>query len=966
MGAIRLHFGRGAETEGVRYRLVHLSGSLAGRVRELDEAEVVLGRDPAGAQVVFGPQDRQVSRRHASLRVEDGVLVLRDLDSRSGTFLAGQDIEEADLEDGDVFELGDGGPRLRVEWSDGGTIVVASPTLRSIPQAGPSDAEREPATKIGPGSKLRLTFLTGTRQGSFLELGGAVIRIGRAAGSAVWTPDDRIVSAQHAKVVRLEDEYVLIDLESKNGTFLNGGRVERAALREGDVIGLGAGGPELRIQVLAGDLAARGGQATVVIPNFAELAGRRSQASFLEEVPLSKDVVTIGRGAEADVRLDSPIVSRSHARITRASGVLSVEDLGSANGTYRGAERIERAVLTPGDRLIIGPFVVEVGAAALRLHDTRNRARLDARKLGVMAGSRMILDDVSLSLPPGSFTALIGPSGAGKSTLLSALSGARPASRGSVLLNGADLYRCFDALKATLGYVPQEDIVHRELTVGSSLDFTARLRLPPDTGDAERAKRVADVLATLELSERRDTPIGRLSGGQRKRVSIAAELLTEPNLLYLDEPTSGLDPGLEESFMLLLRELAYKGKTVVLVTHTLDNIQLCDGMALLVDGRLAFYGRADEARAYFDIDHMVNLYARLKQKPAAAWQEEFRASEGHERLVDEPLASAPQVPGAAGVRHAPAGPGALRQLAILTSRYFTTLNRDTRNALLLVGQAPLIAFLIGLSLLYGVSDIAYAKPKNTILFLLALTAVWFGCSNAAREIVKERAIYLRERMVNLQVLPYVLSKVLVLTALAGLQCALFLVILDGWFGVPGSFPLLFGVMLLASVVGIVLGLALSALVESADRAMTLLPILLIPQVLFTSPSVQMDMKGPAGLVARAMPTWWAYDLMRRVALAPDQSLDDDRVEEKLQAGGPVLMPKARFEHMLQDGYMMFNYRGAIEITWTASWPEALAGSLPARLGAARPAAVDALALSGFGFALLAATAFLQKLKDRRD
>jgi ABC-type multidrug transport system ATPase subunit/pSer/pThr/pTyr-binding forkhead associated (FHA) protein len=947
----------------LRYRLVHLSGSLAGKVRELDETEVVLGRDPALAQVVFGASDRQVSRRHASLRVEDGVLVLRDLDSRSGTFLAGHDVEEADLEDGDVIELGEGGPRLRVEWSDGGTIVVAAPTLAGLSRAAPPEAERGPAPKVGPASKLRLTFLTGTRAGAPLELGGAVIRIGRAAGSAVCTPEDRVVSAQHAKIVRLADEYVLIDLESKNGTLLNGRRVERAGLRDDDVIGLGPGGPELSVKILAGDLAERGSHATVVIPNFAELAGRRSQAAFVRELSFDKDVLTIGRGPDADVRLDSPIVSRAHARLTRKNGSLILDDLGSANGTYRGSERLEQATLAAGDRVVVGPFVLEIGLAALRLFDTRNRARLDARGLGVVAGGRSILDDVSVSLPPGSFTALIGPSGAGKSTLLSALSGARPANRGQVLLNGTDLYRSFEALKATLGYVPQEDIVHRELSVAQSLDFTARLRLPPDTSDAERDKRVADVLATLELSERRDTPVSRLSGGQRKRVSIATELLTEPNLLYLDEPTSGLDPGLEEALMLLLRELAYKGKTVVLVTHTLDNIHLCDGIALLVDGRLAFYGGPDDAKAYFDIDHMVNLYARLKQKPASTWQEEFRASAAYRERVEEPLAAAREAPPRAA---AAKRTGFFRQLAILSARYLLALTRDAKNALLLVGQAPLIAGLIGLSLLYGVSDVAYAKPKNTILFLLALTAVWFGCSNAAREIVKERAIYLRERMVNLRILPYVMSKLLVLTALAAVQCVLFLLILDRWFGVPGSFPLLFASMLLASVVGILLGLALSALVETPDRAMTLLPIILIPQVLFTSPAVQMDMKGPAGIVARAMPTWWAYDLMRRVALAPDETLDDDAMEKRLQAGGPVLMRKARFERMMQDGYMMFNYRNAIELTWTASWPERLATRLPEPLGDARPALADAGALKGFGLALLCATALLQKLKDRRE
>jgi ABC-type multidrug transport system ATPase subunit/pSer/pThr/pTyr-binding forkhead associated (FHA) protein len=954
----------------VKYRLVHLSGSLAGRVRDVDADEVVLGRDPQSAQVVFGPEDRLVSRRHAVLVDEQGVLLLRDLGSSTGTYVDGEDVEEAELRSGDVFELGRGGPQVRVELVDGGTLVMSVPTkpfAAASPKAVASPPARTTTPPAGPGSKVRLTIVSGARKGAILDLGGSVIRLGRVAGSTVAMPDDRMVSAQHAKIVRLEDRYVLIDLDSRNGTFLNEERVERAGLADGDLVTLGHGGPELRVQILPEDVLDRTAQATVVIPNFAELAKRAVRNKvLLREVPLDREAFTVGRGGTADLILDSPIVSKLHARIVRREGALLLEDLGSSNGTYVGGRRVESATLAPGDAIVIGPFQLEVGPQALRVLDTRSRARLDARGLTVLAGQHSILDDVSLSLPPGSFTAFIGPSGAGKSTLLGALAGSRPATSGQVLLNGIDLYRSFAALKATLGLVPQDDIVHRELTVAQSLDYTARLRLPADTTPIERATRIADVLATLELTERRDSPIHRLSGGQRKRVSIAAELLTEPNLLFLDEPTSGLDPGLEEALMLLLRELSYKGKTVVLVTHTLDNIHLCDALALLVDGRLAFYGNPREARTYFDIEHMVGLYTRLKEKSGEAWQRQFRKAEAHERLIDQPLATAPAAAPAKAAADRRGGPGLFRQLAVLTARYYRTLTRDTRNALLLVAQAPLIAGLIGLSLLYGQSDIAYTKPKNTILFLLALTAVWFGCSNAAREIVKERAIYLRERMVNLRIVPYVLSKVVVLGGLAAVQCSLFLLILDGWFGIPGNLALLFLAMLLASTVGVLVGLALSALASTADRAMTLLPILLIPQVLFTSPSVQMDMQGPAGLVARAMPTWWSFDLLRRVALAPEAVVDDDTIEERLKTGGPVLMTKKRFEGMLQEGYLMFQYRGAIEVTWTASLPESLGERLPARLGHWRAATVDVLVLLTFAGVFLAATAILLRRNDRAD
>jgi ABC-type multidrug transport system ATPase subunit len=706
-------------------------------------------------------------------------------------------------------------------------------------------------------------------------------------------------------------------------------------------------------------------QVTVVIPRFAELAARSAAGTLVREVEIDGEALILGRGEEVGLRLDAPIVSRAHACLLCEGPELFVEDLDSANGTYLDGARVRRGALRDGSRLVIGPFQLVVARTAdpaapwtVSVFDTRNRTRLEAHGLTVVAGGRTILDDVSVAFPPGSFTALIGPSGAGKSTLLGALDGTRRVARGSVLLDGADVHRAPELLRSGAGYVPQEDIVHRELAVGESLSYTARLRLPPDTTAAERERRVSEVLATLELSDRRDTPVHRLSGGQRKRVSIAAELLTEPNLLFLDEPTSGLDPGLEEALMLLLRELSFKGKTVVLVTHTLEHVGLCDAVALLVGGRLAFHGSAPQARRYFRIDHLANLYARLKQRPPEEWRDAFR------RTMPAEPAPAAFAPPEARPPTPRGGPRAWAQFAVLTARYFRTVTRDTRNAALLVAQAPLVAGLIGLSLLYGQSDVAYTKPKNTLLFLLALTAVWFGCSNAARELVKERAIYMRERMAGLGLGPYALSKVAVLGALALLQCVLFLLILHLWLGIPGSPALLLAAMLLASLVGIVSGLALSALVGSTDRAMTLLPILLIPQVLFTIPSVQMEMRGPAGVVARAMPTWWAFDLLRRVALAPGEALDDDAVEERLKQGGPSLMTKARIEKMLGEGYMMFQYRGAIETTWTASLPETLGARLPAPLGRWRPAVADVLVLGGYAAALLAATGLLQRRYDR--
>ncbi len=924
------------------FRIIHLSGSLEGRVRVLNDGgrEVILGRDPQVADVVFGPDDRLVSRRHASLKEQDGVLLLRDLGSSTGTFLDGESIEEAELAPGDVFELGRGGPRIRVDADDQGTMVVDR--AARPPQSENPLREADPEPPLAPGSHLQLTRLSGPRAGEKIEPGGSLVRLGRASTNTLAFPEERIVSAQHAKIVRLPDGFVLMDLESTNGTLVNGQRVERARLHSHDVIALGPGGPELSVGILAPD---ESGGATIAIPNFAEIGKRRKGATLLREIPLPEGSLTLGRADSADVCLPSPIISKAHARLTRRGDVVTIEDLGSTNGTYVDGQPVERQVLGAGDRVILGPFQLETAEGRLRVFDTRRRAELVAHDLGVTADGRRILDAVSLTFLPGSLNAIIGPSGSGKSTLLRALNGARPAAHGRVLVNSVDLYASAGALRGTIGYVPQDDIVHAELTPAECLEYTARLRLPPDTRPDEKTRRIAEVLATLELTERQDVPVGRLSGGQRKRVSIAVELLTEPDLLFLDEPTSGLDPGLEEALMLLLRELAFKGKTVVIVTHTLEHIHFCDLLVLLVSGRTAFCGKPDEARRRFRIAHMAELYTRLKERPPAEWAESYRAGLSAAATASPPAAAPPLL-------RREAAPSQVRQMAALASRYARTLTRDTRNTVLLLAQAPLVAGLIGLSLLYGVSDVAYTKPKNTILFLLALTAVWFGCSNAVRELVKERAIFLREQMAGLKVFPYVLSKLLVLSLAALVQCAAFLLILDAWFGIPGSRLLLLLAMWLAAALGLLLGLLISAVARTADRAMTLLPILLIPQVLFTFPSVQLDMKGPAGLAARAMPTWWSYDLLRRIALAPDALSSDDEAESRLADGKLVLMTKSRFESMLREGFPMWNYRNSVEITWTASAPERWGAHLPEGLGYWRPAALDAAALLAMAIGLL--------------
>jgi ABC-type multidrug transport system ATPase subunit len=619
-------------------------------------------------------------------------------------------------------------------------------------------------------------------------------------------------------------------------------------------------------------------------------------ATVAQSYPLDPNdpQITIGRDS-SDITLDNPQVSRQHAVIERANGQHILRDVGSANGTFINGQRITQHTLVRGDVIQIGAFKLVYDGDSLDQYDQRGALRIDARNLAraVTRGgkTRLILKDVSLSIAPREFVALVGGSGTGKSTLLNALSGYAQASAGRVFVNGDDYYRNFDAYRAMLGYVPQDDIIHRTLPVDRALGYAAQLRLPDDTAQPEIAQRIGRVLEDVEMTPHRDTLVENLSGGQRKRVSIGAELLADPSLFFLDEPTSGLDPGLEKKMMYTLRRLADSGRTVVLVTHATANIAQCDHVAFMSDGRMVYFGPPAEALAFFNVTSgdFADIYTKLegaaepndldrweiaqrdlkeeyeawqadhrppttdhrgaadsgRQPPALAelWEIKFRASPQYARYVAGRLAQAPAVPasdGATGASGRPPKVSLLRQFGILARRGADLSFQDRRNLLILLLQAPIIGLLL---MLVAKADAivgrgAVASEAKKVLFMLATVGVWFGIINAAREIVKETPIYKRERLANLHIGPYVLAKVLVLTLIVIVQSALLLGLLalkvhfpDQGVLMPAAIEL-FITTLLTALAGLALGLALSALASTPDRATSLVPLALIPQILF--------------------------------------------------------------------------------------------------------------------------------------
>jgi len=596
-----------------------------------------------------------------------------------------------------------------------------------------------------------------------------------------------------------------------------------------------------------------------------------------------RDSIRIGRAADNDLALDDVRVSRAHAEIHRlADGSLEVADLGSSNGTFLNGHRATREALADGDFIGVGGQTLQVVGDRLRVVQQRETAWFGAVDLVVEIDDHRILDQVGFALEPASLLAVVGPSGSGKSTLLNALTGFRPADSGNVVFAGRDLYATYDDVRLRMGLVPQSDILHTQLTVRQALRYAAELRFPRDVTPATRNQRVDAVLDELGLTDRAGLRIDRLSGGQRKRVSVGCELLTEPALLFLDEPTSGLDPGNEADLMATLRDLAHAGRTVVVVTHSVQSLNLCDRLLVLAPGgRLAYYGAPAEALSYFGQvgggDSYAEMFRRLEDDGETDWKARFRASPGYEQLVAEPLASADLVPIPARPNIDPPPPATpvMHQLGVLIRRYLSVIRADRGFALSLALQAPMFGLLF--SLLYYENAMTTADGLNAAIFiwLLVLGATWLGTSNAVREIVKELPIYRRERAMGLSAGAYVVSKVAVLGAITVLQVMVMMPIATRAQQLPAIIPdeqrayfekygpaleaqgirnpmdgleiadkgivldkqieELIVVGILVGISSLALGLLISALAGGVDRAATLLPIVLVAQVVVSAP-----------------------------------------------------------------------------------------------------------------------------------
>ena len=904
-----------------------LTGSLAGNTILIQKPVLTIGREPGNDIVVTDPS---VSRRHAQITLNGGVWVISNLTQQNIVIVNQRNVppsQQSPISERDTIAIG------------AGTTFLFLPNAGAPPQPNLAQGQRQPAQRAPaggydalPGStagmaqgipSLEVSSNTHTDKPSY-PLNKQTISIGRHPNNDIVI-DEPIVSAFHAQIVREGERLVFIHPHPQQQRTTNG------LLYMGRSI---AGDEKFSKPLERGDIFRVGDEhgSLVTLTYNDGSAAAQEVVSEIHPIPLGAPQISLGRHPDNAIVLNHPQVSAHHARLELMQGGYRIVDLHSTNGVYINAQRVSNQFLTAGDEVRIGPYKLTFTGTQLTQLDESNSVRIDALGLKRMVGNKktLLLNGISLAIPPRKFVALVGGSGAGKSTLLDALNGLRPAQEGKVYYNGQDYYKHLAAFSTQLGYVPQDDIIHRDLTVERALYYAAKLRLPSDFTRAQIKQRINEVLDDVEMAHRRKWLVNKLSGGQRKRVSIALELLANPSVFFLDEPTSGLDPGLDRKMMFLLRKLADKGHTIVLVTHATNNINACDYVCFLAQGgHLAFFGPPNDAKTYFEKTDFSEIYSALEPSeqnpniPAEA-ETKFKASSYYQQYVQLPLKQGPagraKVVDATVAVKPPRRGNPMQQFRLLSMRYLELLKNDTGNLLILLLQAPiigLILFFLAAPGTFASSSVATCPPNpqipqtvpnkfdcqnvvnyfNTsqgaasldqqgltkeealqksiaqgsggdaqkILFIMAFAAVMFGVINGAREIVKEEAIYRRERTVNLGIMPYMFSKIAVLGVLCLLQS--FVVVFFVNLKTPFEHSTLLSPVLeiyislaLASLAGLMTGLALSALAPNNDRATSFIPLILVPQVIFSGIIFPLDNIG-LQFFGAFFPVRWAMAAM---------------------------------------------------------------------------------------------------------
>jgi ABC-type multidrug transport system ATPase subunit len=836
--------------------LVVKKGPRLGEKINISNLPITFGRDES---VEFPVGLENISRKHMRISKKGSGYIIEDLDSSNGTYINKKRIDKPyKINDGDVIALGPDFELQLVIFNDQKEDATSFRVSEKPNEQETNDATAYMQKPVSADHTIsmsetprivvippRLVINESGKEPRIFTITSDHISLGRQEDNDIVL-NNSYISRHHADIDKQGQDYFLIPSTNvSNALILNGQPVmEASKLQNGAKIRVGGYAP-----------------GEIVTLDFLSPVGEGQEVIKFKE----NSIMTIGRDAGNEICLSAPSVSRFHAEVEKVGQRYRVRDFKSSNGTFVNGKAVTGETwVHPGDAIQIGPYRFVVDENEFSQTDQSEGVEVDIYGLNKWVNKSFnILQDISLSFKPKEFIVVVGQSGGGKTTLVDAIAGYRPATHGRIIVNKTiDVYKEFDAIRSTIGYVPQKDIIHMELTIFQALNYAAQLRMPADTTEEERINRINEVIADLDLSHRKDTQISKLSGGQQKRVSIGVELLTRPSLFFLDEPTSGLDPGMETELMRLMRRLADQGRTIVMVTHATKNVMLADKVVFLARGGfLAWFGPPEEALAYFDkyrterdrrasameFDHIYTLLDKEELGSGSEWADHFKKDPAYSKYIEQPLAGGSQPQTLDRPKTASKSLGKrnqvsfFRQLFILSARNINILTRDWFSLFLLLITAPIMAsldFMVASGIGNDPFGFKNGNFNNVIVTMIVFTNTTMLVGGLAymRELVKEREIYKRERMVNLKLSSYIMSKIWIALLMAVYQTICYIAIRYAAFDMPGGteeliFIFITGYLLIFS--GMMLGLFASSLAPNGNSAPLLLVLFIIPQMVLS-------------------------------------------------------------------------------------------------------------------------------------
>ncbi|MGH3597045.1 MAG: FHA domain-containing protein [Mycobacterium sp.] len=796
--------------------------------------DVVVGRDLRADIRITHPL---ISRAHLLLRFEQGRWLAIDNGSLNGTYVNGRRVPVVDIHDGQIVNIGNpDGPQLAFEIGRHAGMAGRPPQTASMriaqPSAAPRPSQPQPARQAsGP----------------------------RPAGSAPSRP--HIGAPPHIAPGPPQPHYPGSGGQRSGAYPPSSPHQAPPQHRQPPAPMPASSSPQQPLTRAAPPVSKP--------PEVGSLATKMFQAILPGAAAPAKPPgsATIGRANDNDIVIQDVLASRHHAFLVQSPLGTEIRDARSINGTFVNGVRVGSAILSEGDVVTIGNIDLAFtdGNLVRRTEAATRTGGLEVNGVHFKIDGKELLDSISLTARPGTLTAIIGGSGAGKTTLSRLIAGYTRPSAGSVTFEGHDIHAEYATMRSRIGMVPQDDVVHRQLTVNQALGYAAELRLPPDTSKQERAQVVAQVLEELDLSKHADTRVDKLSGGQRKRASVALELLTQPSLLLLDEPTSGLDPALDRQVMLMLRQLADAGRVVLVVTHSVSYLDVCDQILLVAPGgKTAFNGPPDQVGATLGTTNWADIFANVGAEPDEANRRFLeRRGPGQQSAV------AAEQPGDLG---APVHTDLWRQLSTIARRQVRLVISDRGYTVFLA----VLPFLIGaLSLTVkgpkpGLGVALANGPAPTqpqyIMVLLNIGAVFMGTALTIRDLIGERPIFRREQAVGLSTTAYLLAKVAVFFVFATVQAGIATAIVRIGKGAPTADPPFFGnstFSLFVTVAGTcvasaMLGLLLSAVAQTSEQIMPLLVVSIMSQLVLCGGMIPVTGRLGLDQLSWVTPGRWGY------------------------------------------------------------------------------------------------------------